>query len=235
MYVIMKNGDKIMIIFKNDWQDLLEEEFKKDYYLNLRQFLIKEYQTKTVYPDKYDIFNALHYTAYQDVKVVILGQDPYHGPNQAHGLSFSVKPGIQPPPSLMNIYKELKDDVNCYIPNNGYLKKWADQGVLLLNTVLTVIEGQANSHRNMGWEQVTDKIISLLNNRNEPIIFILWGNNAQSKTSLITNKNHCIIKSVHPSPLSACRGFFKSKPFSQTNAILTSRGGNPIEWQIDNI
>lgn len=231
----MKNGDKIMIIFKNDWQDLLEEEFKKDYYLNLRQFLIKEYQTKTVYPDKYDIFNALHYTAYQDVKVVILGQDPYHGPNQAHGLSFSVKPGIQPPPSLMNIYKELKDDVNCYIPNNGYLKKWADQGVLLLNTVLTVIEGQANSHRNMGWEQVTDKIISLLNNRNEPIIFILWGNNAQSKTSLITNKNHCIIKSVHPSPLSACRGFFKSKPFSKTNAILTSRGGNPIEWQIDNI
>lgn len=235
MYVIMKNGDKIMIIFKNDWQDLLEEEFKKDYYLNLRQFLIKEYQTKTVYPDKYDIFNALHYTAYQDVKVVILGQDPYHGPNQAHGLSFSVKPGIQPPPSLMNIYKELKDDVNCYIPNNGYLKKWADQGVLLLNTVLTVIEGQANSHRNMGWEQVTDKIISLLNNRNEPIIFILWGNNAQSKINLITNKNHCIIKSVHPSPLSACRGFFKSKPFSKTNAILTSRGGNPIEWQIDNI
>ena len=224
-----------MIIFKNDWQDLLKEEFEKDYYLNLRQFLIKEYQAKTVYPDKFDIFNALHYTAYQDVKVVILGQDPYHGPNQAHGLSFSVKPGIKPPPSLMNIYKELKDDVNCYIPNNGYLRKWADQGVLLLNTVLTVLEGQANSHRNMGWEQVTDKVISLLNQREEPIIFILWGSNAQSKISLITNKSHCIIKSVHPSPLSACRGFFKSKPFSQTNAILTSRGKNPIQWQIDNI
>jgi uracil-DNA glycosylase len=224
-----------MIIFKNDWQDLLEDEFKKDYYLNLRQFLIKEYQTKIVYPDKYDIFNALHYTAYQDVKVVILGQDPYHGPNQAHGLSFSVKPGIQPPPSLMNIYKELKDDMNCYIPNNGYLKKWADQGVLLLNAVLTVLEGQANSHRNMGWEQVTDKIISLLNQRNEPIVFILWGSNAQSKTSLITNKNHYIIKSVHPSPLSASRGFFKSKPFSKTNAILASRGKEPIQWQIDNI
>jgi uracil-DNA glycosylase len=224
-----------MIIFKNDWQELLKEEFEKDYYLNLRQFLINEYRTKTVYPDKYDIFNALHYTAYKDVKVVILGQDPYHGPSQAHGLSFSVKPGIQPPPSLMNIYKELKDDVNCYIPNNGYLKKWADQGVLLLNTALTVREGQANSHRNMGWEKVTDRIISLLNERKEPIVFILWGSNAQSKTSLITNTNHYIIKSVHPSPLSASRGFFQSKPFSQTNKILTSRGLNPIDWQIDNI
>jgi uracil-DNA glycosylase len=224
-----------MIIFKNDWQELLEDEFKKDYYLNLRQFLIQEYRTKTVYPDKYDIFNALHYTAYQNVKVVILGQDPYHGPNQAHGLSFSVKPGIQPPPSLMNIYKELKDDVDCYIPNHGYLKQWADQGVLLLNTVLTVLAGQANSHRNMGWEQVTDKIISLLNQREEPIVFILWGSNAQSKTSLITNKSHHIIKSVHPSPLSACRGFFKSRPFSKTNIILASRGKSPINWQIDNL
>lgn len=224
-----------VINFKNDWQDLLKEEFEKDYYLNLRQFLINEYRTRTVYPDKYDIFNALHYTAYKDVKVVILGQDPYHGPNQAHGLSFSVKPGIQPPPSLMNIYKELKDDLNCYIPNNGYLKKWADQGVLLLNTALTVREGQANSHRNMGWEKVTDRIISLLNERKEPIVFILWGSNAQSKTSLITNTNHYIIKSVHPSPLSASRGFFQSKPFSQTNKILTSRGLPPIDWQIDNI
>jgi uracil-DNA glycosylase len=224
-----------VINFKNDWQDLLKEEFEKEYYLNLRQFLINEYRTRTVYPDKYDIFNALHYTAYKDVKVVILGQDPYHGPNQAHGLSFSVKPGIQPPPSLMNIYKELKDDVNCYIPNNGYLKKWADQGVLLLNTALTVREGQANSHRNMGWEKVTDRIISLLNERKEPIVFILWGSNAQSKTSLITSTNHDIIKSVHPSPLSASRGFFQSKPFSQTNSILTSRGLPPIDWQIDNI
>lgn len=224
-----------VIIFKNDWQDLLKEEFEKEYYLDLRKFLVSEYRTKTIYPDKYDIFNALHYTAYKDVKVVILGQDPYHGPSQAHGLSFSVKPGIQPPPSLMNIYKELKDDVNCYIPNNGYLKKWADQGVLLLNTALTVREGQANSHRNMGWEKVTDRIISLLNERKEPIVFILWGSNAQSKTALITNHNHEIIKSVHPSPLSASRGFFKSKPFSQTNKILAARGLRPIDWQIDNI
>lgn len=224
-----------MITFKNDWQDLLKEEFQKEYYLNLRQFLIKEYQTKTVYPNKYDIFNALHYTAYKDVKVVILGQDPYHGPNQAHGLSFSVKPGIQSPPSLQNIYKELKDDVGCYIPNHGYLKKWTEQGVLLLNTVLTVVEGQANSHSKLGWEQVTDKIIGLLNERKEPIVFILWGNNAQSKTNLITNTNHYIIKSVHPSPLSASRGFFKSKPFSKTNAMLTSIGKAPIDWQIDNL
>lgn len=224
-----------MINFKNDWQDLLINEFEKEYYLKLRQLLIKEYRTKTIYPDKYDIFNALHYTAYHDVKVVILGQDPYHGPNQAHGLSFSVKPGVKPPPSLMNIYKELKDDLNCYIPNNGYLKKWADQGVLLLNTVLTVIEGQANSHKNKGWEQVTDRIISLLNERKEPIVFILWGNNAQSKTSLITNTNHHIIQSVHPSPLSASRGFFKSKPFSKANEILSAMGEKPINWQIDNI
>lgn len=224
-----------MINFKNDWQILLKEEFEKDYYLNLRQFLIKEYETKTVYPNKYDIFNALHYTAHQDVAVVLLGQDPYHGPNQAHGLSFSVKPGIKPPPSLANIYKELKDDVNCYIPNNGYLKKWSDQGVLLLNNVLTVIEGQPNSHKNIGWQYLTDRVISLLNERTEPIVFILWGSNAQSKTSLITNPNHYIIKSVHPSPLSASRGFFKSKPFSKTNTILTSLGKKAINWQIDNI
>lgn len=224
-----------MITFKNDWQDLLVDEFKQDYYLNLRQFLIKEYRTKTVYPDKYDIFNALHYTAYQDIKVVILGQDPYHGPNQAHGLSFSVKPGIQPPPSLMNIYKELKDDVNCHIPNHGYLKQWTDQGVLLLNTVLTVLAGQANSHRNMGWEQFTDSVIRLLNQRKESIVFILWGSNAQSKISLITNKNHHIIRSPHPSPLSASRGFFKSKPFSKANALLEAEGKSPINWQIDNL
>lgn len=224
-----------MITFKNDWQILLKDEFEKEYYLNLRQFLINEYATKTVYPDKYDLFNALHYTAFQDVSVVILGQDPYHGPGQAHGLSFSVKPGIKPPPSLANIYKELKDDVNCFIPNNGYLKKWSDQGVLLLNNVLTVIEGQPNSHKNIGWQHLTDKVISLLNERTEPLIFILWGSNAQSKTSLITNKNHSIIKSVHPSPLSASRGFFKSKPFSKTNALLTSLGKNPIDWQIDNL
>jgi len=224
-----------MINFKNDWRMLLKDELEKEYYLSLRQFLIKEYETKTIYPDKYDIFNALHYTAHHDVVVVILGQDPYHGPNQAHGLSFSVKPGIKPPPSLANIYKELRDDVNCYIPNNGYLKKWSDQGVLLLNNVLTVIEGQPNSHKNIGWQYLTDRVISLLNERAEPIVFILWGSNAQSKSILITNKNHYIIKSVHPSPLSASRGFFKSKPFSKANTILASLGKKPIDWQIDNI
>jgi len=222
-----------MIVFKNDWQDLLKDEFEKEYYQRLRQYLIKEYSTKTIYPDMYDIFNALHYTAYQEVKVVILGQDPYHGPNQAHGLSFSVKPGVQSPPSLVNIYKELQDDLHCPIPKTGYLKKWAEQGVLLLNTVLTVIAGQANSHRGIGWEQVTDRIISLLNDRKDPIVFILWGSHAQSKTSLITNKIHYIIKSPHPSPLSASRGFFRSKPFSKTNALLVSIGKKPIDWQVD--
>lgn len=224
-----------MSIFKNDWHDLLNDEFEKEYYLRLRQFLIKEYKTKTVYPDKYNIFNALHYTAYNDVKVVILGQDPYHGPNQAHGLSFSVKPGIVPPPSLVNIYKELQDDLQCFIPNNGYLKKWADQGVLLLNTVLTVVEGQAHSHKNMGWETFTDRVISLLNERTEPIIFVLWGNPAQAKKGLITNPCHHIIASPHPSPLSANRGFFKSKPFSKSNTLLTELGKKPIDWQIDNL
>lgn len=224
-----------MQILKNDWQDLLEDEFKKEYYLKLREFLINEYKTKTIYPNMYDIFNALHYTDYKDVKVVILGQDPYHGPNQAHGLSFSVKPGVPAPPSLMNIYKELNSDAGCYIPNNGYLKKWADQGVMLLNTVLTVRAGEANSHKGMGWEYFTDKVISLLNNREEPIVFILWGKNAQSKVNIINNPKHYIIKSVHPSPLSVHRGFFGSKPFSKTNKFLISIGKMPIDWQIENI
>ncbi|MFU0824446.1 uracil-DNA glycosylase [Clostridium sp.] len=224
-----------MQILKNDWENLLEEEFKKDYYLRLRKFLINEYRTKTIYPNMYDIFNALHYTAYKDVKVVILGQDPYHGPNQAHGLSFSVKPGVPAPPSLMNIYKELHDDLGCYIPNNGYLKKWTDQGVMLLNTVLTVRAGEANSHKDMGWEHFTDKVISLLNEREDPIVFILWGKNAQSKLSIINNPKHFIIKSVHPSPLSASRGFFGSKPFSRANNFLVSIGKEPIDWQIENI
>lgn len=223
------------VILKNDWSSLLKEEFSKDYYLNLRKFLIEEYKTKIIYPNMNDIFNALHYTAYKDVKVVILGQDPYHGPNQAHGLSFSVKPGVQTPPSLKNIYKELNKDVGCYIPNNGYLKKWADQGVLLLNTVLTVREGEANSHKGKGWEIFTDKIISLLNEREDPIVFILWGNNAISKESIITNPCHYIIKSVHPSPLSASRGFFGSNPFSKTNKFLISLEKHPIDWQIDNL
>jgi len=224
-----------MIKFNNDWQELLQDEFQKPYYLQLRQQLIKEYRTKTVYPDMYDIFNALHYTAYKDVRVVILGQDPYHGPNQAHGLSFSVKPGVQPPPSLLNIFKELQDDLQCYIPNNGYLKKWADQGVLLLNTILTVVAGKPNSHKNLGWEQFTNRIIELLNEREDPIVFILWGSHAQAKRQLITNPQHYIIASAHPSPLSANRGFFGSRPFSRTNKILQHLGKPPIDWQIENI
>jgi len=216
----------------NDWLELLNDQFEMDYYKDLREFLIKEYGSSTVYPDKYDIFNALNYTAYKDVKVVILGQDPYHEPNQAHGLSFSVKPGVTIPPSLANIYKELRDDLGCSIPNNGYLKKWADQGVLLLNTSLTVRAKEANSHRNKGWEIFTDVIISLLNKRDKPIVFILWGNNAISKEKLITNKKHYILKSPHPSPLSVYRGFWGSKPFSKTNNFLESVGEEPIDWQI---
>lgn len=220
---------------KNDWYDLLKDEFEKDYYKKLRATLINEYRHHIIYPGMYDIFNALNYTSYKDVKVVILGQDPYHGPNQAHGLSFSVQPNVKIPPSLVNIYKELHDDLGCYIPNNGYLKKWADQGVLLLNTTLTVRAGEANSHKNIGWIYFTDRIIEILNKREDPVVFILWGNNAISKEKLITNKNHFIIKSVHPSPLSASRGFLGSRPFSKTNNFLISIGKEPIDWQIENI
>lgn len=222
-------------ILKNDWKDYLSSEFEKDYYKKLRKFLVNEYNSKVIYPDMYDIFNALHFTSYADTKVVILGQDPYHGPKQAHGLSFSVNPGVKTPPSLVNIYKELHSDLNCYIPNNGYLKKWADQGVLLLNTVLTVRAGEANSHKNKGWEEFTTKVIKVLNEKQTPVVFILWGNNAISKESLITNPKHLIIKSVHPSPLSASRGFFGSKPFSKTNEFLISTNQKPIDWQIENI
>ena len=222
-------------ILNNDWKELLEDEFSKDYYLSLRKFLVSEYNTKTIYPDKFDIFNALHFTPYKDVKVVILGQDPYHGPNQAHGLSFSVNPGLKIPPSLLNIYKELNSELGCYIPHNGYLKKWADQGVLLLNTSLTVRAGEANSHKNIGWEIFTDKIISLVNEKEDPVVFLLWGNNAIKKKELITNKKHLILSSVHPSPLSASRGFFGSKPFSKINNFLISINKKPIDWQIENI
>jgi len=222
-------------ILKNDWKDYLSSEFDKDYYKNLRNFLKAEYNSNVIYPNMYDIFNALHFTSYADTKVVILGQDPYHGPKQAHGLSFSVNPGVKTPPSLVNIYKELHSDLNCYIPNNGYLKKWADQGVLLLNTVLTVRAGEANSHKNKGWESFTTQVIKTLNEKETPIVFILWGNNAISKESLITNPKHLIIKSVHPSPLSASRGFFGSKPFSKTNEFLISTNQKPIDWQIENI
>lgn len=221
--------------FNNDWDNLLKEEFEKEYYLNLRKFLIEEYRTKKIYPNMYDIFNALKFTPYKDVKVVILGQDPYHGPNQAHGFSFSVKPGVKTPPSLRNMFKELNSDLGCFIPNNGFLEAWAKQGVLLLNTVLTVRDGEANSHKGKGWEIFTDEIIKLLNKREEPIVFILWGRNAISKENLISNKYHKIIKSVHPSPLSATRGFFGSKPFSKTNDFLISIGESPIDWQIPNI
>jgi len=221
--------------FENDWEELLREEFQKEYYKKLKSFLITEYDTKVIYPDMDNIFNTLHYTSYKDVKVVILGQDPYHGPNQSHGLSFSVKPGVRTPPSLVNIYKELNKDLGCYIPNNGYLKKWADQGVLLLNAALTVRGGEANSHRKIGWELFTNNIINLLNKRKDPIVFILWGNNAISKEKLITNSHHYIVKSVHPSPLSASRGFFGSKPFSKTNEFLKSIGKEPIDWQIENV
>jgi uracil-DNA glycosylase len=222
-------------IFDNDWQELLEGEMEKEYYLKLREFLVDEYNTKTIYPNMHDVFNALHFTPYKDVKVVILGQDPYHGPNQAYGLAFSVKEGVRIPPSLLNMYKELKDDLGCYMPNNGVLTKWAKEGVLLLNTSLTVRAGEANSHKKIGWEIFTDHIVKLLNEREDPVVFILWGNNSIKKQSLITNPNHYIIKSVHPSPLSASRGFFGSKPFSKTNKFLESIGKRPIDWQIENI
>lgn len=222
-------------IFNNDWQELLEEEMEKEYYQKMRQFLIQEYKTRTIYPDMHDIFNALHLTSYKDVKVVVLGQDPYPGPNQAHGLSFSVKPGVKIPPSLMNIFKELHDDLGCYIPNNGDLTKWAKQGVLLLNATLTVRAGQPNSHSRIGWQIFTDHIIKLLNERKDPVVFILWGNNAIKKKALITNPWHYVITSAHPSPYSANRGFFGSRPFSKANEFLKSIGKEPIDWQIENI
>ena len=222
-------------IFRNDWAPLLDDELKQPYYLELRKFLIDEYSTKKIFPDMYDIFNALHFTSYAATKVVILGQDPYHEPGQAHGLSFSVLPNVPPPPSLINIFKELRDDLGCFIPNNGCLKPWADQGVLLLNTVLTVRAHAANSHRDRGWEIFTDKIIRLLNDHERPLAFILWGNPARRKKIMITNRRHLIVESAHPSPLSADRGFFGSRPFSKVNNFLQSIGDEPINWQIPNI
>ena len=222
-------------ILENDWQELLNDEFDKEYYKKLRHQLKNEYSNYTIYPDMYDIFNALHYTSYEDVKVVILGQDPYHGPNQAHGLSFSVKKGVRIPPSLVNIYKELNNDLGCKIPSHGNLTKWAKQGILLLNASLTVRASKPSSHSKIGWQIFTDKIISLLNEREEPVVFILWGNYAISKEKLITSDRHYIIKSVHPSPLSASRGFFGSKPFSKANEFLKSINKEEIDWQIDEI
>lgn len=224
-----------MVKIGNEWDTILKEEFEKDYYLKIREFLKQEYSHYKVYPDMHDIFNSLKYADYDNIKVVIIGQDPYHEEGQAHGLSFSVKPGIEIPPSLLNIYKELQDDLGCYIPNNGYLEKWAKQGVLLLNNVLTVRAHQANSHRNCGWETFTDSIITELNKREKPIVFLCWGSCAKQKEALITNPNHVILKAPHPSPLSAYRGFFGCRHFSKANEILKQNGEEPIDWQIPNI
>ncbi|WP_130861591.1 uracil-DNA glycosylase [Bacilliculturomica massiliensis] len=221
-----------MVNIGNDWDGLLEEEFEKAYYLKLREFLVEEYKTRRIYPSMYDIFNALKATPYEKVKAVILGQDPYHGPGQAHGMCFSVKKGVPQPPSLVNIFKEIQDDLGIQPPGHGYLQSWAEQGVLLLNTVLTVRAGAANSHRGKGWEIFTDKIISLLNDREEPIVFLLWGGNARSKTSLITNPRHLILTAAHPSPLSASGGFFGCRHFSKANRFLEECGEGPVDWRI---
>lgn len=222
-------------IIHNSWQEVLSSEFSKDYYLHLREFLKKEYASQKIHPDMYHIYEALELTPYEEVKVVILGQDPYHGENQAHGLAFSVKPGVKTPPSLLNMYKELNSEFECFIPNNGFLVPWTKQGILLLNTALTVRAHEANSHKGKGWETFTDHIIETLNLRQDPVIFVLWGNNARSKKKLIDTNRHYIIESAHPSPLSASRGFFGSKPFSQVNDILIKLGKEPIDWQIPNI
>ena len=224
-----------MVQFGNSWDEVLKEEFEKEYYLSLRYFLKNEYATHTVFPSMYDIFTAFKCTDYFKVKAVILGQDPYHEPGQAHGMAFSVKPGIATPPSLQNIYKELNQSLGCYIPNNGYLLKWAEQGVLLLNTTLTVRSGQANSHSNAGWQIFTDNVIKKLNERKEPIIFLLWGANARKKTEFIDKSRHFILEAPHPSPLSAFRGFFGCNHFAKTNQILTQLGKETIDWQIENI
>lgn len=221
------------VLFENDWGAILNAEFEKPYYKTLRANLADEYKNHQVFPDMYDIFNAFHLTSYSDTKVVILGQDPYHDDFQAHGLSFSVMKGIAVPPSLRNIYKELNEDLGCTIPQHGCLSKWAEEGVLLLNSILTVRAHQAASHKNIGWETFTDSVISILNEREKPVVFILWGAFAQSKASLITSPQHLIIRSAHPSPLSASRGFFGSRPFSKANEFLIKNGISPIDWQIE--
>lgn len=219
-------------IIHNSWQEQLKDEFTKEYYLNLRAFLKEEYNQQTIFPDMYHIFSALELTPFEEVKVVILGQDPYHGPNQAHGLSFSVQPGIKVPPSLVNIYKELQSDLGYPPVAHGFLESWAKQGVLLLNTVLTVRAGQAYSHRGQGWEKLTDVVIQKLNQREKPVVFILWGKPAQEKIKMIDTTRHVIITAPHPSPLSAHRGFFGSKPFSKANQALEHLGELPINWAL---
>ena len=219
----------------NDWQQPLEVEFKKPYYKDLYKKVLEEYRSRQIFPNPDDIFNAFHLTPLKDVKVVILAQDPYHNDGQAHGLCFSVKPDVEVPPSLVNIYKELQDDLGCRIPNNGYLVKWAKQGVLMLNTVLTVRAHQANSHRGIGWEQFTDAVIRAVDAQDRPIVFLLWGRPAQMKKSMLHNPKHLILEAPHPSPLSAYRGFFGCKHFSQTNAFLEKNGLAPIDWQIEDV
>lgn len=219
----------------NDWLEPLKPEFKKEYYKKLYQTVNAEYQRYQIFPQADDIFNAFHFTPLEKVKVVILGQDPYHGNGQAHGLCFSVKPDVEIPPSLVNIYQELHDDCGCRIPNNGYLKKWADQGVLMLNTVLTVRAHQANSHRGIGWEEFTDAAIRIVNQIDRPVVYILWGRPAQNKKAMLNNPKHFILEAPHPSPLSAYRGFFGSRPFSKTNAFLQEHGLTPIDWQIEDV
>lgn len=222
----------IMVNIGNDWDQVLDGEFEKEYYQRLRRFLIYEYKTRVIYPDMYDIFNALKFTPYKEVKAVILGQDPYHQPGQAHGLCFSVQKPVPPPPSLVNIFRELEADLGTRPPSHGCLESWAKNGVLLLNTALTVRRGQANSHKGKGWEIFTDQVIRLLNDRQEPMVFILWGSNAKAKESLITNQRHLILKGAHPSPLGAHRGFWGGRYFSKTNAFLQRMGMEPVDWKI---
>lgn len=224
-----------MAAISNDWLEPLKPEFSKEYYKKLYFTIMDEYKKHLVFPPADDVFNAYSLTPLKDVKVVIIGQDPYHNFGQAHGLCFSVRPDVEIPPSLVNIYKELQDDLGCYIPNNGYLVKWAKQGVLLLNTVLTVRAHQANSHRGLGWEEFTDATIRVLNEQDRPIVFILWGTPAQKKKAMLNNPKHLILEAPHPSPLSAYRGFFGSKPFSKTNEFLIQNQLEPIDWQIENV
>ena len=223
-----------MVHIGNSWDTILSDEFHSDWYMQLREFLKFEYSHYRIYPNMYDIFNALKYTDYYDVKAVILGQDPYHGPGQAHGLCFSVREGVEPPPSLKNIFSELNADLGVPIPRSGELTKWAQRGVLLLNTALTVREGQANSHRGKGWEKLTDAVISKLSAREKPMVFILWGGNARAKKPLIDSRRHLILESAHPSPLSAYNGFFGNRHFSRTNQFLVQNGTEPINWDLTN-
>ncbi len=219
----------------NDWADALSQEFKKDYYNKLFSFIVNEYKTQIVYPAADDIFNAFHLTPLKDVKCVIIGQDPYHEPGQAHGMAFSVRPDVDIPPSLQNIYKELNTDLGCKIPNNGYLAKWAEQGVLLLNAILTVRAHSAASHQGHGWEQFTDAVIDAVNKEDRPIVFMLWGRFARSKKIMLTNPKHLILEAPHPSPLSAYNGFFGCHHFSECNKFLSEHNISPIDWQIEDI